>query len=79
MERPLLLIHTWACRKQRMDRIKQLRWRQRSLPEDVQTNLSPQEIQVTHPPTHPPFGLPCPPLAYGWQLNIIPRPILRPS
>ena len=36
-----------------MDRIKQLRWRQRSLPEDVQTNLSPQEIQVTHPPSHP--------------------------
>ena len=49
--RPLLLIPICACSKQRMDRIKQLRWRQRSLPEDVQTNLSPQEIQVTHPST----------------------------
>ena len=37
-----------------MDRIKQLRWRQRSLPEDVKTNLSPQEIQVAHLPSHLP-------------------------
>lgn len=29
-----------------MDRIKRLRWQQRSLPDDIKINLSPQEIQV---------------------------------
>lgn len=31
-----------------MDRIKRLRWQQRSLPESIKVNLSPQEIQVHH-------------------------------
>ena len=34
-----------------MDRIKRLRWQQRSLPDDIKINLSPQEIQVLHPVT----------------------------
>ena len=29
-----------------MDRIKRLRWQQRSLPDDVRQNLSPSEIEV---------------------------------
>ncbi len=29
-----------------MDRIKRLRWQQRSLPEDIRKNLSPSEIEV---------------------------------
>ncbi|CAL5228002.1 g11057 [Coccomyxa viridis] len=37
----LLLIYT----KERMDRIKRLRWQQRSLPDSIKINLSPQEIQ----------------------------------
>ena len=32
-----------------MDRIKRLRWQQRSLPDDIKINLSPQEVQVPHP------------------------------
>ena len=31
-----------------MDRIKRLRWQQRSLPDSIKLNLSPQEIQVHH-------------------------------
>ena len=38
------------CRKERMDRIKRLRWQQRSLPDSIKINLSPQEIQVHHLP-----------------------------
>ena len=34
------------CRKERMDRIKRLRWQQRSLPEDTKQNLSQSEIEV---------------------------------
>ena len=33
-----------------MDRIKRLRWQQRSLPDSIKINLSPQEIQVHHLP-----------------------------
>ena len=29
-----------------MDRIKRLRWQQRSLPDDIRQNLSPSEIEV---------------------------------
>ena len=32
-----------------MDRIKRLRWQQRSLPDSIKLNLSPQEIQVYSP------------------------------
>lgn len=32
-----------------MDRIKRLRWQQRSLPDSIKINLSPQEIQVHYP------------------------------
>jgi hypothetical protein len=33
-------------RQERMDRIKRLRWQQRSLPEDIKQNLSQAEIEV---------------------------------
>ena len=39
-------------RKERMDRIKRLRWQQRSLPDSTKINLSPQEIQVHHLAKH---------------------------
>ena len=34
------------CRKERLDHVKALRWRQRGLPEAIRQNLSPLEIQV---------------------------------
>lgn len=52
---------SWGCvwvrvkgvrlrRKERMDRIKRLRWQQRSLPDSIKINLSPQETQVRRLP-----------------------------
>ncbi len=41
-----LRVHESCCRKERMDRIKRLRWQQRSLPEDIKQNLSQAEIEV---------------------------------
>lgn len=37
---------TYPCRKERMDRIKRLRWQQRSLSEDIKQNFSQSEIEV---------------------------------
>ena len=41
-----------------MDRIKRLRWQQRSLPDSIKINLGPQEIQVRRLPEHG-LGLSC--------------------
>lgn len=43
----LLYKYVWfSHRKERMDRIKRLRWQQRSLSEDTKQNLSQAEIEV---------------------------------
>jgi hypothetical protein len=34
-----------------MDRVKALRWQQRAIPRDVETNLSPSEIEVSNAST----------------------------
>ena len=41
-----LAAKTLVCSQMRLDRIKALRWQGRSLPDDVQKNLSTAELQV---------------------------------